>query len=97
VFHALIAGTKPARTFREDLQLAGLKRVELYERSAERPTTTSEPGHAVELALADALRAATDAGEWAAVAALATELGERRRERTTITDASKRAKPTRRR
>lgn len=36
----------------------------------------------VELALAAALRAATDAGQWALVAELARELGERRRERT---------------
>lgn len=36
----------------------------------------------VELELAKALRAATDAGQWALVAELARELGERRRERT---------------
>lgn len=47
------------------------------------PAGSEHPGHTVELALAEALRAATAAGEWAVVAELARELGERRRERTT--------------
>lgn len=60
--------------------------------SQARPVTGSGPtenaglGHAgtvdaVEHELAAALRAATEAGEWGTVAALATELGERRRAR----------------
>lgn len=47
------------------------------------PAEPAHPGHAIELALAEALRAATAAGEWAVVAELARELAERRRERTT--------------
>lgn len=48
------------------------------------PAEPARPGHdsPVELALADALRAATAAGEWAVVSELARELAERRRART---------------
>jgi integrase len=48
------------------------------------PAEPAHPGHGgpIELALAEALRAATAAGEWAVVSELARELAERRRERT---------------
>jgi hypothetical protein len=48
------------------------------------PAEPAQPGPdgAVDLALAESLRAATAAGEWSLVAELARELGERRRART---------------
>jgi integrase len=60
------------------------------------PAGFDDPGQ-VERALTESLRAATAAGEWAAVAELARELGERRRERANPSQAPSSAKRTRQR